>query len=186
MRSKRLKHLIGNALMAFSLLLLVFIYYPIISLYLFPPKIDSKVLTKPFYIEIPKINIASQIIPNVDPFNETEYRKSLEKGIAHAKNTSLPGDEGMSFLFAHSSDSPWRITRYNVAFFRLPELQKGDPIIIFRNGKEYKYKVSGKKTVWPNEVNYLLDNKKNQLILQTCVPIGTSLQRLLVFAVPSK
>ena len=168
--------------MAFSLLLLVFIYYPIISLYIFPPKIDSKVLTKSFYIEIPKINVASQIIQNVDPFNETEYRKSLEKGIAHAKNTSLPGAKGTSFLFAHSSDLPWRITRYNIAFFRLPELKRGDPINIARNGKMYRYKVSDVKTVWPNEVNYLLDTKKNQLVLQTCVPIGTSLQRLLVFA----
>jgi len=170
--------------MAFSLLILVFIYYPIISLYLFPPKIDSKVLTKSFYVEIPKINVLSQIVPNVDPFNETEYRKSLEKGIAHAKNTSLPGDEGMSFLFAHSSDSPWRITRYNVAFFRLPELKNGDMIAIHRNGKAHKYKVVDKKTVWPNEVNYLLDTKKTQLILQTCVPIGTSLKRLLIFADP--
>lgn len=170
--------------MAFSLLLLVFIYYPIISLYLFPKKIDSKVLTKPFYIEIPRINVASQIISNVDPFSETEYRKSLEKGIAHAKNTPLPGDSGMSFLFAHSSDTPWRITRYNIAFFRLPELKKGDSINITRNGKMYKYKVSDKKTVWPTEVNYLLHNKKNQLILQTCVPIGTSLKRLLIFADP--
>src|SRR3990167_9777902 len=94
MQSKRLKHLTGNALMAFSLLLLAFIYYPIVSLYLFPPKVDSKVLAKSFYIEIPKINVVSQIIQNVDPFNEIEYRKSLEKGIAHAKNTSLPGENG--------------------------------------------------------------------------------------------
>jgi len=170
--------------MAFSLLLLIFIYYPIISLYLFPPKIDSEVLTKSFYIEIPKVNIASQIIPNVDPFNETEYRKALEKGIAHAKNTPLPGEKGSTFLFAHSSDSPWRITRYNVAFFRLPELGKGDQIIIVRDGRVFKYRVIEKKTVWPNEVSYLLDTKKTQLILQTCVPIGTSLRRLLVFAAP--
>ncbi len=169
--------------MAFSLLLLVFIYYPILSLYIFPPAIDKKILDKSFYVEIPKINIASQIIPNVDPFIETEYRKALERGIAHAKNTPLPGEKGTSFLFAHSSDSPWRITRYNVAFFRLPELKKGDNIKIVRDGKVYEYRVSDTKTVWPNEVNYLLGNRKDQLILQTCTPIGTSLQRLLVFAV---
>lgn len=122
----------------------------------------------------------------VNPFNEEEYRKALEKGVAQAKGTALPGEKGTIFLFAHSSDFPWRITRYNVAFFRLPELQKGDKINIFRNGKEYKYKVTDKKTVWPSEVNYLLDTKKTQLILQTCFPIGTSLQRLLVFAKPIK
>lgn len=170
--------------MAFSLLLLIFIYYPLINLYLFPNKLTNSIKDKSFYIEIPKINVKTSIVKNVDPFNEKEYRESLEKGIAQARGTVLPGEKGTTFLFAHSSDLPWRITRYNVAFFRLPELKRGDPIIIFRNGKEYKYKVSGAKTVWPNEVNYLLDTEKTQLILQTCVPIGTSFQRLLVFAEP--
>jgi len=168
--------------MAFSLLQLIFIYYPLINLYLFPNKLTSNTVDKSFYIEIPKINVKTSVIGNVDPFNEKEYRASLEKGIAQAKGTALPGEKGTVFLFAHSSDLPWRITRYNIAFFRLPELERRDPIIIFRNGKEYKYKVTDKKTVWPNEVNYLLDTKKTQLILQTCVPIGTSFQRLLVFA----
>lgn len=170
--------------MAFSLFLLIFIYYPLISLYIFPHKI-SEPSNKSLYLEIPKINIRASIIENVDPFNQIEYRNALEKGIAQAKGTFLPGEKGTVFLFAHSSDLPWRITRYNVAFFRLPELKNGDIISIFKNGKEYKYKVSAKKTVWPNEVNYLLDAKKDQLILQTCVPIGTALQRLLVFANPT-
>ncbi|MBI2031180.1 MAG: sortase [Candidatus Levybacteria bacterium] len=171
--------------MAFSLFLLIFIYYPLVNLYLFPPKI-SEFSDKSFYIEIPKINIKTPIIKNVDPFNEDEYRASLQKGIAQAKGTYLPDRDGTMFLFAHSSDLPWRITRYNVAFFRLPELQRGDAITIFKDGKEYKYKVTDKKTVWPNEVSFLLNAQKKQLILQTCVPIGTSLQRLLVFAIPIK
>ena len=175
---------IGNALMAFSLLLLAFIYYPIIALYL-SPSYETKTVSS-FYIEIPQIKARYNVLENVDPFNEKEYRKKLEKGIAHAKGTSLPGEKGTSFLFAHSSDLPWRITRYNKAFFRLPELRKGDRINIVRNGKSFQYEVFETKTVWPNEVDYLLDNKKDQLILPTCVPIGTSLQRLLVFAKPTE
>ncbi len=172
--------------MAFSLSLIIFIYYPVIALYLVPTQTVNKLSDTSFYIDIPKINVFLPIISNVDPFNEKEYRKVLEKGVAQAKGTALPGEKGTSYLFGHSSDSPWRITRYNIAFFRLPELKKGDIILIKRRGKEYKYKVSGEKTVWPNEINYLLDTKKTQLILQTCVPIGTSLQRLLVFADPVK
>jgi LPXTG-site transpeptidase (sortase) family protein len=41
-----------------------------------------------------------------------------------------------------------------------------------------------KKTVWPNEVKYLKEDQGDILILQTCTPIGTALQRLLVFAKP--
>lgn len=96
----------------------------------------------------------------------------------------MPDEEGTTYLFAHSSDLPWRITKYNVAFFRLPELKNGDIITVGRKGKVYKYKVAGQKTVNPSEVNYLLNTKEKQLILQTCVPIGTSFQRLLVIASP--
>ncbi len=170
--------------MAFSLFLIIFIYYPIIVFYLFPNQQNINPSNTAFYIEIPKINIKTPIIPGVDPFNEKKYRQALEKGVAQAKGTALPGEKGTIFLFAHSSDLPWRITRYNIAFVRLPELKKGDLIIIVRNGKKYKYKVNDEKTVWPDQVNYLLNTKKTQLILQTCVPIGTSFQRLLVFAGP--
>ncbi|MCL4418608.1 sortase [Patescibacteria group bacterium] len=178
------RKLFGNALMAFSLFLIVFIYYPIIVFYLFPSSKKSLPSDASFYIDIPKINIKTPIVPSVDPFNEKEYKLALEKGVAQARGTVLPGEKGTTFLFAHSSDLPWRITRYNIAFVRLPELAMGDLITIYRNGKIYAYKVSDKKTVWPNEVGYLLDTKKTQLILQTCVPIGTSFQRLLVFAEP--
>ncbi len=172
--------------MAFSLLLLLFIYYPLIQLYLFPQKPNQDILRSDFYIQIPKINVLSTVIQDVNPFNEDEYRRQLQKGVAHAKGTFLPGEGGSSFLFAHSSDLPWRITRYNVSFFRLPELKKGDDVIIGRKGKIYKYKVTDVRTVWPNEINYLRDTKKDQLILQTCVPVGTALQRFLVFATPIK
>ena len=170
--------------MAFSLLLLAFIYYPLIKLYLFPQITNRNILRSDFYIQIPKINVLSTVIQDVDPFNESGYKKELEKGVAHAKGTYLPGEKGTMFLFAHSSDLPWRITRYNVAFFRLPELKKGDEIIMGRKGNSYEYRVTDIKTVWPNEINYLKNTKENQLILQTCVPIGTSLQRLLIFAKP--
>ena len=174
--------------MAFSFLFLLWVYYPIITLYLFPQLVSQNVVDTSFSIEIPKIKVQSPVIAFVDPFNEKEYRVALEKGVAHAKGTAIPGEKGTSFLFAHSSDYPWRLSRYNTIFFRLGELNKGDSIIVRKDGKEYRYKVVDKKTVWPNEVSYLVNaqNKdqivKTILILQTCVPIGTAFQRLLIFA----
>lgn len=172
--------------MAFSLFLLAFIYYPLIGLYIFPSKPDSSILKDNFYIEIPKINVLSKVIEDVDSINESVYIKELEKGVAQAKGTSLPDEKGSMFLFAHSSDAPWRITKYNTAFFRLPELKEGDDIKIGYKGKIYKYKVTDAKTVWPEEIQYLQNVSGERLILQTCVPVGTSLKRLLVFAKPSQ
>lgn len=178
------KRNLGNFLMLVPLLVLLYIYYPLIFVYVDPPKLRP-IPKKGIYIEIPKISAQAPIIEGVNPWDETEYQVKLQKGVAQALGSSKVGTErGTMYLFAHSSDLPWRMTRQNSAFYKLDQLKKNDSILIFKNGKKYKYKVTDKKVVWPNEVKYLKDLKKTQLILQTCTPIGTALQRLLVFAKP--
>ncbi|OGH04596.1 MAG: hypothetical protein A2W22_05010 [Candidatus Levybacteria bacterium RBG_16_35_11] len=178
----KIKALIGNLLIGLSIAIVLFIYYPIIMVYSLPIQINK--VNADFSIEIPKIKLVSPVIKNVDAFNEKEYRKALIKGIAQAKGSTLPGEKGTIFLFGHSSDYPWNLTRYNTIFLRLGDLEKNDLVILKKDGKEYRYRVFDKKVVWPNEVNYLSQNNKTQLILQTCTPIGTAFQRLLVFATP--
>ena len=186
--------------MAFSFFILLFIYYPIIVMYLFPPHLPSNIHELPFAIEISKIHIYAPIIPNVDSYNESQYREVLHHGIALAKGTTIPGSP---YFFAHSSDYPWDLTRYNTIFFRLNELKKGDEILIAKDKQVFHYKVFDKKVIWPDDIHYLTDSINNNidseprhnrgeprpnrgmLILQTCWPLGTSLQRLLIFAKPS-
>lgn len=183
MSNKLLFH-IGNLLILLSLIGFTYTLYPIARIYLFPQDTPPARFQKGTFLNIPKIHAFAPIIENVNPWNETEYDTALKRGVAHAKGTSLPGEKGTIFLFAHSSGMPWNITWSNTIFLRLGELQKGDYILIIKNGKQYKYKTKDKKEVWPNEVNYLLKTTSDQLILQTCTPIGTSLKRLLIFAVP--
>lgn len=159
------------------------VYYPVISIYLFPPKIQAIQNLKGDYITISKIHAQAPLYFNVDPYNETAYKQILKRGVAQAKGTSLPGQKGSMFVFAHSSGNPFEITKYNTIFFKLGDLRKGDEVLIKSNGKVYKYKVFDKKIVSPNSVEYLKQTK-NQLIIQTCWPIGTSLKRLLIFAIP--
>jgi sortase A len=173
----------GSVLIILSLLGFVYVSYPLFSIYLFPPKIADALPQKGTFITIPKINAQAPVLENVDPWDNAAYHEALKKGVAHAKGTSLPGEDGTVFLFAHSSGMPWELTRFNTIFLRLGELKKGDAILIVKNGKKFHYIVSDKKEVWPTEVNYLISSNKNELILQTCTPIGTSLKRLLVFAV---
>ncbi len=172
----------GTILIIFSFIGFAITFYPVVSIYLLPPPIQSVTQNNSFAILIPKIHAAGKVIENVNPWNQSDYTRALKNGIAHAKGTALPGQKGSIFLFAHSSGLPWEITRYNTIFLRLGELRNGDEIKVYYKGKEYKYFVSSKKEVWPNEVNYLINQEKDQLILQTCTPIGTSLKRLLVFA----
>jgi len=170
--------------MVASIGFLIFIYYPIALLFLNPPHINTSIIKNGFFVQIPKIGAQAKIIPNINPWNRPEYMRALQAGVAQAKGTSLPGQRGTMYLFAHSSQEPWEITRDNIPFLRLGELNPNDIIYIYRGGRRYIYKVAYIKEVWPNEVGYLLNAKKNQLILQTCTPVGTDLKRLLVFANP--
>ena len=134
------------------------------------------------FISIPRISAYAPLIDDVDPWNEQEYRRALKDGVAIARGFAKPGETGTSFIFAHSSDSPWNITSYNTVFLRLGELKPGDIVELNYNGQSHKYSVSHSVEVWPNEVENLTRTFGDQLILQTCTPIGTSLKRLLVFA----
>lgn len=172
MKNRKIHHLLGNALIIISILTLTFTYYPFVKLYFLP---SPSLPLSGYYITIPRINAEAPIIPNVNPWQKGEYLKALSHGVAQAKDNP-------SFFFAHSSDLPWKMTRYNTAFLRLNELQTGDQIIIFKDGTKRQYKVTAKKEVWPNQIQYEKEGNLNQLILMTCTPVGTSLKRLLIFA----
>lgn len=176
---------LGNILIIISLLGLTLIYYPVIKELVFPPHYTQQQKNEiGFSIDIPSLNVFSKVIENVDPFNQKEYIEKLKFGVAQAKGTSLPGERGTVYLFAHSSDVPWRITQYNTAFFKLEFVKNGETIILRRSGEVYKYKIYDRKTIWPSEISYLTKPQGNILILQTCTPLGTSFKRLLIFAKP--
>lgn len=184
-RRRSFSYYFGTFLLCLSFAGFVFIFYPLLSVYFFPPKInEQEFISADFTLEIPVIDAKAKIIKNVDPFNEVEYRKALKKGVAQAAGTGLPGEKRMMFLFAHSAGYPWDMTWYNTIFLRLGELRKNDMILINYKGRRYTYAVTQKKEVWPSETGYLLKPESNDLIIQTCVPLGTALKRLLVFAKP--
>jgi len=172
---------IGTVFIALSLVGLFYIYFPFIKL-LFPQSVDRGVNRYGYFIEIPKINAYAPIVINVDPWNKSEYLEKLKSGVAHAKGTVLPGDVGTSFLFAHSSDLPWNITRYNTAFFLLGRLKISDEIVIYKDNEKIGFEVIETRIVSPTEVSFLKDLTVDRLILQTCWPIGTDYKRLLIFA----
>jgi len=174
------KHL-GTFFIFVSLISSAFTYYPFIKIYFFPKPRDNSINNSNLYLEIPKINAFSQVLINIDPDAKLEYESALENGVAHAKNTNLPGD-GLSFIFAHSSMPPWKMTRVNTPFLRLGELEKGDTIKVYKYGEVLNFSVIEKKIVNPYDVQKVYETKEPYLILMTCTPVGTSLRRLLVFA----
>lgn len=184
-QQKGFLYLLGNLFIIVSVLTSIIIFYPVVATYLFPLPVKPQNYLIGDYITIPKIHAQAPLIFNVDPKNQNEYSQVLKRGVAQAKGTYLPGEKGRSFLFAHSSGNPLEQTNYNTVFVKLNDLKIGDEILIKRENKIYKYKVTSKKLVWPTDTQYLERNDTPGIVVQTCWPIGTSLKRLLVFASPT-
>ena len=158
------------------------------------PKKDPKVYNENFIISdsseyksdefklvIPKIELESEIVPNVDSTNEASYKEQLMKGVAHANGSYFPGQTGPIFLFAHSTDTVFNIEQFNAKFFTLKDLEIGDEILINYKGKLYKYNVSEKQIINPDQLD-LIREMNASLILSTCFPPGTNWQRLIISA----
>ncbi len=149
---------------------------------------NIKVLTPKdpnFSIIVEKIGADAPIIPNVDTSNKAVYDAALKRGVAHALGTSFPGQPGVTYLFAHSTDTIFNVPRFNAVFYLLNDLVPNDQIVVFFNGKRFDYKVTEKKITEPEDVSYLALKTSDQiLVLQTCYPPGTTWKRLLVVAKP--
>ena len=140
-----------------------------------------------FSMIIPKIGATAKIFPNVDPLDEKDFLPKLQTGIAHAKGSVFPGLQGNVYLFAHSTDNFWDIGRYNAVFYMLKDLNPGDDISVYFEGRRYNYKVDHTVIKDPTDVELLTKSQvpgQEQLILQTCWPPGTTWKRLFVIAKP--
>lgn len=141
-------------------------------------------LDSDFGLYIPKIKANAKVIKNVSPYDKVEYTNALISGVAHAKGTSLPNEEGNVFLFAHSAVNFYEKRNYNIYFYLLNELKKTDEIYVSYQGEIYKYLVLEVEIVNPDEIQYLGEYlSEDTLTLMTCWPAGSSLKRTVVIAV---
>ncbi len=140
-----------------------------------------------FSVVIPKIQARAKVIANVDAGNKKAYLAALKQGVAHAAGTGLPGVSSeinrTIVLFAHSTDAPWNMARYNAVFYLLNKLTVGDRVEVYYQGVKHEYQVEDVKVVSASDVSYFAKQTDEEvLILQTCYPPGTTLKRLLVVA----
>lgn len=134
---------------------------------------------KEFGIKIDKIGVLAPVIKDVDGTKKSAYNKALQKGVAHYKGTALPEQGSNIFIFGHSSQILGK-GPYAEVFARLNDLEKGDRVVIYFQGKEFEYSVFDKKVVAKDDVSVLKPTKKEQLTLMTCWPIGSNAKRLII------
>ena len=119
------------------------------------------------------------------PVRSSDNQAALDAGVVHVPGTSLPWDAGSRrnvYLAGHRLG--WPGTGSNHIFYRLPELRRGDQVMLRDGrGRAYRYRVTEKILVDP-EATWATRGVpgRDLLSLQTCTPIPTFHKRLIVRA----
>jgi sortase A len=147
------------------------------------PALPYQPVNTNFSVVIPKIDVNTPVVADVNPGDKDAYMEALNHGAAHALGTVKPGEVGNSYIFAHSTANPLNIERYAAVFTLLNKLSIGDRITTFYQGKRYDYQIDQKYTVDFNNVAPLTATfDRPVLTLQTCDPPGTEFHRLILVA----
>ncbi|HVA11040.1 MAG TPA: class E sortase, partial [Candidatus Dormibacteraeota bacterium] len=131
---------------------------------------------------IPKINVEIPVDYTETSINESVIENDLQGGVVHYPTTVLPGQDGNTAYFGHSSNNIFNPGRYKFAFVLLHTLVNGDTFYLTSNGKIYVYKVVSHAIVSPSDVGVLgpVAGQTATATLITCDPPGTSINRLVV------
>ena len=129
-----------------------------------PPPAGSAVAQ----IRIPRIGLDKAVVEGVD-------LSDLRRGPGHYSGTPLPGQSGNSAIAGHR-------TTYGAPFFRLDEMQPGDPILVSTAQGAFRYEVQRVFIVKPTQVDVVEPTGGDHLTLTTCHPRFSAAQRLVVVA----
>lgn len=151
------------------------------------PTLSIKTHDKP-YLMIPKLNIEVPVIFGTKN-DVNSMNIAMDNGVAHFAvpgASSKPGEIGNFAISGHSAGNIYQQSNYKFIFSGLTRMAEGDLIYVDYNNVRYAYKVTGTRTVKPTDVASLRkiadDNQgKPMITLITCVPLGTSRERLLVY-----
>lgn len=116
----------------------------------------------------------------------TEALNGLQQGVVEARESVLPGEVGRTFIVGHSAGYWWSRNPWTRVFALLDKLKPNDLIYLRKDDRVFAYKVTRSAIVTPDQVSVVRDEAldHNQLALMTCTPVGTTLNRLIVYAEP--
>lgn len=129
-----------------------------------------------YTISIPKIKIEKAIASTVD--------NDLTKHLVNYQGTGIPGRNGNSVIFGHSTlPQMFNPKDYKTIFANVYQLKNDDTIYATVNNVTYTYKVFKILVVNPEDSSALIQDYDNSYItLVTCTPPGTTWKRLVVKA----
>ncbi len=129
-----------------------------------------------YKISFPKIGITDAIVSNEDA--------DLSKHLVQFNSDTLPGKDGNSVIFGHSTlPQLYDPKNYKTIFANAYKLEVGDQIITEVNGIKNNYKIVNITVVEPTDTSPLAQNFTDSfLTIITCTPPGTIWKRLIIRA----
>jgi sortase A len=118
-------------------------------------------------LEIPKLDLRVAV-------GEGVSSRTLRYAVGHFSDTALPGETGNCALIGHRS------YLWGEFFNRLDEMERGDEVYIKRGENTFRYTVSDKFVVEPEELWVLNQGETGILTLITCTPVRVATHRLVV------
>jgi LPXTG-site transpeptidase (sortase) family protein len=136
-------------------------------------------LQPPERLQIPRIDLDTKVVPIGTKTDDKGHIlwETAAFAVGHHKGTGLPGEAGNVVLSGHIS-SP----REGAVFNKLPNVEKGDGIVLLTADRQYLYVVVETKTVTPDAVDVLDPTDQAMVTMITCVPDGVYSHRLIVRA----
>ncbi|MFA5746709.1 MAG: sortase [Candidatus Paceibacterota bacterium] len=147
------------------------------------PKIEN-VVQKEDSLIIEKIGVEAPLVRSPSDSAE-DIGKSLKKGVMIYPTSDLPSESGVTVVLGHTAPDSWPKINYYGIFNRVNELQKGDEIKIYFQGREYIYAVNRQFLVNPGTdlvPSDDLTNSENVLFLSTCWPPNSGTSRIIIEA----
>lgn len=136
------------------------------------PSVSSSPLPEEPLIVIPKIGLEAKIVPDLSWDN-------LMAGVGIDPASGKPGEE-LCVLYGHRFLN-W-VDPSTGYFYLLDKLEPGDVVVIYWEGKVYRYVTKESKVIEPTDFSIYNPRKTPTLILVTCTPLWTDKYRLVVIA----
>jgi sortase A len=109
------------------------------------------------------------------PVVEGDDWEALKQGAGHHIGSANPGESGNCIISAHN-DIFGEIFRY------LPDVDLGDEVFVYTASQVYKYVVTQKRFIEPDDVSVMYSTSSPVLTLISCYPYGIDSHRIVVIA----
>lgn len=117
-------------------------------------------------IQIPAIGVDAPVL-------EGDDWETLKRGAGHHIGSANPGERGNCVISAHNDI-------FGSLFRDLPQLDRGDEVIVHTSSRAYRYVITQKRVVEPTAVEVLAPTSSPVLTLLTCYPYGVDTHRMVV------